>query len=107
MAGDEFLEGAQVTFSVGRNYRQRALGNAAFVSPLLHLDREIFYTLLEAKVVIERWREPYNRVRPPARWATGHPRRRPLRSRLWRRAALRRAGLRSARRRSWMRSVSE
>ncbi len=28
------------------------------------LDREIFYTLLEAKVLIERWREHYNRVRP-------------------------------------------
>jgi transposase InsO family protein len=28
------------------------------------LDREIFYTLLEAKVMIERWRQHYNRVRP-------------------------------------------
>ena len=28
------------------------------------LDREIFYTLLEAKVLIERWREHYNCVRP-------------------------------------------
>jgi transposase InsO family protein len=28
------------------------------------LDREIFYTLLEAKVLIERWREHYNRIRP-------------------------------------------
>jgi transposase InsO family protein len=28
------------------------------------LDREIFYTLLEAKVLIERWREHYNGVRP-------------------------------------------
>jgi len=28
------------------------------------LDREIFYTLLEAKVLIGRWREHYNRVRP-------------------------------------------
>jgi len=28
------------------------------------LDREIFYTLLEAKVLIERWRDHYNRVRP-------------------------------------------
>jgi len=27
------------------------------------LDREIFYTMLEAKVLIERWREHYNRVR--------------------------------------------
>ena len=28
------------------------------------LDRETFYTLLEARVLIERWREHYNRVRP-------------------------------------------
>lgn len=28
------------------------------------LDREIFYTLKEAKVLIERWRQLYNRVRP-------------------------------------------
>jgi PAS domain-containing protein len=28
------------------------------------LDREIFYTLLEAKVLIERWRQHYNRIRP-------------------------------------------
>jgi transposase InsO family protein len=28
------------------------------------LDREIFYTLLEAKVLIERWRQNYNRIRP-------------------------------------------
>ena len=28
------------------------------------LDREIFYTLTEAKVLIERWRAHYNRVRP-------------------------------------------
>jgi len=28
------------------------------------LNREIFYTLLEAKVLIERWRQHYNRVRP-------------------------------------------
>ncbi len=28
------------------------------------LDREIFYTLGEAKVLIERWREEYNRYRP-------------------------------------------
>ena len=29
-----------------------------------HLDRKILYTLLEAKVLIERWRQHYNRVRP-------------------------------------------
>ncbi len=28
------------------------------------LDREIFYTLLEAKVLIERWRQHYNLIRP-------------------------------------------
>ena len=28
------------------------------------LDGEIFYTLMEAKVRIERWREHYNRFRP-------------------------------------------
>ena len=28
------------------------------------LDREIFYTLREAKVLIERWRQHYNRIRP-------------------------------------------
>ena len=28
------------------------------------LDREIFYTLTEAKVLIERWRRHYNTVRP-------------------------------------------
>ena len=28
------------------------------------LDREIFYTLEEAKVLIEMWRKHYNQVRP-------------------------------------------
>ena len=28
------------------------------------LDREIFYTLQEAQVLIERWRQHYNRFRP-------------------------------------------
>ena len=28
------------------------------------LDREIFYTLQEAKVLIKQWRRHYNRVRP-------------------------------------------
>ena len=28
------------------------------------LDREIFYTLKQARVLIERWRQQYNRVRP-------------------------------------------
>ncbi|MFP6581446.1 MAG: integrase core domain-containing protein, partial [Candidatus Hydrogenedentota bacterium] len=30
------------------------------------LNGEIFDTLLEAKVLIERWRVHYNQVRPPA-----------------------------------------
>lgn len=28
------------------------------------LNREVFYTLLEAKVLIERWRKEYNTIRP-------------------------------------------
>ena len=28
------------------------------------LDREIFFTLTEAQILIERWRRQYNRVRP-------------------------------------------
>jgi len=28
------------------------------------LNREIFYTLLEAKALIERWRREYNQIRP-------------------------------------------
>ena len=28
------------------------------------LDREIFYTLKESTVLIERWRQQYNRLRP-------------------------------------------
>ena len=28
------------------------------------LDREIFYTLTEAKILIERWRRQYNSIRP-------------------------------------------
>ena len=28
------------------------------------LDREVFNTLLEAKVLVERWRRHYNQVRP-------------------------------------------
>ena len=28
------------------------------------LDREIFYTLTEAQILIERWRQQYNTVRP-------------------------------------------
>jgi hypothetical protein len=28
------------------------------------LDREIFFTLVEAKILIARWREEYNHIRP-------------------------------------------
>ena len=28
------------------------------------LDREVFYTLLEVRVLIERYRQTYNRIRP-------------------------------------------
>jgi transposase InsO family protein len=28
------------------------------------LDREIFFTLKEAQILIERWRQRYNRIRP-------------------------------------------
>jgi transposase InsO family protein len=28
------------------------------------LNREVFYNLKEAKVIIERWRQEYNKVRP-------------------------------------------
>lgn len=34
------------------------------------LNGEIFYTLREARVLIERWREEYNRVRP--HWSLGY-----------------------------------
>ncbi len=41
------------------------------------LDREIFYTLTEARIVIERWRREYNTVRPHSvRWATMNVRQR-------------------------------
>jgi transposase InsO family protein len=35
-----------------------------------HLDGEIFYTLQEAKTLIERWRQQHNRLRPDS--ALGH-----------------------------------
>ena len=34
------------------------------LSNLAVIDGEIFYTLLEAKVIIERWRQHYNTIRP-------------------------------------------
>ncbi len=36
------------------------------------LNGEIFYTLKEAKIVIENWRRHYNTVRRTHRWATSH-----------------------------------
>ena len=40
------------------------------------LDRELFYTLLEVRVLTERYRQIYNRIRLTARWAIGRrPRR--------------------------------
>ena len=45
-------------------------GYVAFQNAIDHqlrdelLDREIFYTLTEAKILIERWRRQYNTVRP-------------------------------------------
>jgi len=34
------------------------------------LNGEIFYTLQEAKILIEGWRREYNEIRPSAAWAT-------------------------------------
>jgi len=43
------------------------------------LNGEIFYSLKEAQVVIEKWRVEYNTRRPRTRrWATGRRRRRPV-----------------------------
>jgi hypothetical protein len=42
--------------------RQRPRANGKGGDELL--DREIFYTLAEAKVLIERWRQEYNHYRP-------------------------------------------
>ncbi len=71
------------------------------------LDREIFYTLLEAKVLIERWREHYNRVRPHSSlgYRPPAPETVAFEALAVGCATLRYAGLRSARRRSWIRSV--
>ena len=40
------------------------------------LNGEIFYSLREARIVIEQWRQQYNRVRPPAALGYRPPRRR-------------------------------
>jgi putative transposase len=37
------------------------------------LEREIFDTLLEAKVLIERWRREYNTIRPHSSLGYRHP----------------------------------
>ena len=41
------------------------------------LAREIFYTLLDVRVLTERYRHTYNRVRSTAPWITGRRLRRP------------------------------
>ena len=41
------------------------------------LNGEIFYTLQEAKVIIENWRRHYNTIRPHSSSATDHRHRRP------------------------------
>ena len=41
------------------------------------LDREIFYTLTEAKILIERWRRSTTQFGRTARWAIGHRPRQP------------------------------
>ena len=35
------------------------------------LNGEIFYSLKEARIVIEQWRQQYNRVRPHPTWEPG------------------------------------
>ena len=42
------------------------------------LNSEIFYSLTDARVVIEAWRVHYNTVRPTRLWATNHLRQRPF-----------------------------
>jgi putative transposase len=37
------------------------------------LAREVFDAMLEAKVMIERWRRAYNTVRPPSSLGYRHP----------------------------------
>jgi len=41
------------------------------------LDREVFYTLLEVRVLTERYRRTYNRSDHTALWAIGRRRLRP------------------------------
>ena len=53
-------------------------GDESFNSKLTNelLDGEIFYTLREAQVLIENWRQHYNRIRPHRHSATGRRHRR-------------------------------
>ena len=37
------------------------------------LNGELFYTLHEAEVIVEGWRQRYNRHRPHSGWGIGHP----------------------------------
>jgi putative transposase len=74
-------DGAEFTATAVRNWLPRVGVDTLFITPgspwengtveSLHgklrdelLDREIFYTLGEAKVLIERWRREYNTFRP-------------------------------------------
>ncbi len=73
--------GAEMTAKVLRSWLQRLGVKTLFIEPGSPwengynesfngklrdelLNREIFYTLWEAKVLVERWRKEYNRVRP-------------------------------------------
>ena len=56
------LEREKVILGLVQTATQNERTCSAFLRELL--DREIFYTLLEAKVLIERWRVHYNRIRP-------------------------------------------
>jgi transposase InsO family protein len=49
--------------------------NARFRDELLN--GEIFYSLKEAQIVIEQWRQHYNTKRPPVPLDTGRPRLKP------------------------------
>ena len=49
--------------------------NARFRDEMLN--REIFYSLREAQIIIEGWRKYYNTRRPHVHWVTGHQFRKP------------------------------
>ena len=50
------------TYSPGATYRYQVNFNGKLRDELL--DREIFYNLWEAKVLVGNWRKEYNHVRP-------------------------------------------